>query len=127
MIAQEVEPLSAATARLVLLDAWPSSEPVTTTFLTGTTIITTIWQFEIVITITTNPVIYGEVAGSSRMSFTFKPVDSKPVPIKGGTTTELAVVVAFVRYCKMYLNGIVSAIERAGEEKKPELDANIFK
>ena len=123
-------PLTVADIQLALKDAWPSVEPQMVTFISGTTIRSTIWHFDIEITLTTKP-MYGETAGDARMDFVFRHKDPKgknlkSVTLKSGKATQVAVVKAFVRTCRMYLNGIVAAIECASEDRPKAPEADIF-
>jgi len=123
---EDKEPLSVETILAALRKAWPSIEPEVVTFVTGSTVKATIWQFVVGITLTTTPVIHSAKAGQARMTFVFHPHTLRPVQLKTDTTDELVVVKAFIRACKMYLNGVVSAIERAGEEPPPAPESSIF-
>lgn len=123
----EKEPLTVAAIIIALRQAWPSIEPETITFVSGSTVKSTVWYFTTEITLATNPVVYTAVAGQARMTFTFHPQGLKSVQLKGSTTEDLNVVKAFIRACKMYMNGIVAAIERASEDKPDAPEANIFR
>ena len=114
------EPLTVQDIQAVLKDSWPSIDPAMTTFASGTTVTSTIWHFVVEITLTTTPIVYGEKAGVARMTFSFKPPGVRSTVIKTVTNDQHPAVMAFVRQCKMYLNGIVAAIEQAGEQPSGE-------
>ncbi len=121
------DPLTAFDIQFALKHAWPNVVPATTSFVTGTTTKLTIWKFVIEITLTTNPVVFGETPGSVRMAFTFSHGNLKPIVIKKSFGNEIAVVKAFIQYCKAYLNGIAAEIERAGEPERESPESDIFK
>lgn len=123
----EKEPLTVDTIIVALRQSWPSVEPETVTFVSGSTVVSPVWQFTTEITLTTNPIVYSAKSGQARMSFTFHPQGLKSVVLKSSTTEDLVVVKAFIRACKMYMNGIVAAIERASEDKPDLPEADIFR
>jgi cell division protein FtsI/penicillin-binding protein 2 len=124
---EEEEAMSVESIRMALQAAWPSIDTSTVTFPMGSTVKATVWQFTTEVTLTTNPVVFTEKVGNARMVFTFHPQGLKSVQLKAGVATQMAVVKAFIRSCKMYMNGIVAAIERAGEERPPAPEADIFR
>ena len=108
-------PITIEDVQVALQAAWPSVTPTVVHFPSGITASSTIWHFVVEITLTTNPIVYGERANEARMTFQFKMPGQKAASIKSGKVTEYPAMTAFIRQCQMYLNGIVAAIERAGE------------
>lgn len=119
-------PISVLDIQVALREAWPSAEPEIVPFTTGTTLRSTIWQFVVEVTLTTRPIIYGEKTGQVRMAFTWRPPNMKGSTIKTGQTEDFRVVLAFIRHCKMYLNGVSAAIEQAGEQPPPTPEADLI-
>lgn len=107
-------------------DVWPSSNPKSVSFISGVTTTVNIWQFRIEITLTTSPIASGDKGGSARMSFTLVWPGIRAIAIKNAATNKKHVVAAFIRYCLMYMNGVISSIETAGEEKPEAPAADIF-
>lgn len=124
---EDKEPLTVDAIIGAIREAWPSITPEITTFVSGSTVKSTVWQFTTEVTLTTNPIIYTAKSGQARMAFTFHPKGLKSLALKSSTTDDLNVVKAFIRSCKMYMNGIVAAIERASEDKPDCPEANIFR
>jgi hypothetical protein len=124
---EETEPLTIDTITAAMRQAWPSIEPKTITFVSGSTVKSTVWYFTTEVTLTTNPIVYSAKSGQARMAFTFHPQGLAAVTLKSSKTEDLVVIKAFIRSCKMYMNGIVAAIERAGEEPPPTPEADIFR
>lgn len=123
----EKDPLTVDTIIVAMRHAWPSVEPETITFVSGSTVKSTVWQFTTEVTLTTNPIVYSAKSGQARMAFTFHPQGLKPLQLKSAATEDLAVVKAFIRSCKMYMNGIAAALERAGEPRPDSPEADIFR
>jgi hypothetical protein len=121
------EPLTVDDIQNALRKAWPSIDPETINFVSGSTIRSAIWNFVVECTLTTNPIIYNEKAGGARMTFVLRIPGLKPLDIKKGTADNIASVHAFIRLCKMYMNGVAAAIERSGEDPPPTPEASIFK
>lgn len=110
------EPITIEDIQVALRDAWPSVDPVVVSFASGSTTISTIWHFTVEITLTTNPIVFGEKPNEARMSFQFKLPGQKALTLKSVRAFEYPAMRAFIQQCKMYLNGIVAAIEMAGEQ-----------
>lgn len=114
--------------RHAILETFPGVTVKTTSFLTGVAVEAAIWHFHIKATLTTNPVIYAEKAGEVLLEFSVLPSGSlRAGRILHKVTTNMDDVIAFIRYCRAYLDGIVVAITMAEEvpETASESDADL--
>lgn len=114
----EIQGLTMALVKQAFKHTFPGARFKITNRLGGEVLSSTIWQFEVELSVTDRKISYADTEGEATVSVTFRPAAKRPtIVIHQESTTSPSRVWTLVKDTRKFLEGIAAAITMACEEQ----------